>query len=260
MRDEDKPIDDCADWTEATFFQRFSAVPLPEGATRDGANATLATSRIFELARNGRVADLQRVLTIESEQREQALPRSMPELFSTIALLESSWKARRITFGEAIRGLFTIREVVQNLETGRVPDASAMHFFGAGAIGVMDGEMHDFAPQIVAEKLYVSGWRTEVNVKGGFQWLAERVRLSQLDFVGVSIGSDESLGGLADRIAELRETSRNKSITVIVGGAVFATSNYHFDFLGADCVARKADDAIDHLHARMSSVGATRRH
>lgn len=260
MRDEDKPIDDCDGWTEASFIRRFSSFTRTADIGRATAPATLSPSLIFDLATHGKVADLQNALTRESGAREQTLPRSMPELFSTIALLESSWKERRITFGEAIRGLFTIREVVQNLETGRTPDVSAMHFFGAGLVGVADGEQHDFGPQIVAEKLYVSGWRTDVNVKAGFQWLIDRARAERLDFVGVSVGCDESLAGLADRICELRETSLNPSICVIAGGAVFAYSTYHFDFLGADCVARTADDAIGFLNARVRAVGATRSH
>lgn len=260
MRDEDKPIDDCEGWTEASFIRRFSSIPLPAAMAREGAAAALSPSMIFDLATHGKVADLQLALTRGPGARERTLPHSMPDLFSTIALLESSWKARRITFGEAIRGLFTIREVVQNLETGRTPDACAMHFFGAGLVGVADGEQHDFGPQIVAEKLYVGGWRTEVNVKAGFGWLVDRARTERFDFVGVSVGCDESLAGLADRISELRETSLNPSICVIAGGAVFAYSTYHFDFLGADCIARTADDAIGFLNARVRAVGATSSH
>ncbi|MFN3889348.1 MAG: hypothetical protein ACK4MV_03045 [Beijerinckiaceae bacterium] len=260
MRDEDAPFDDCDGWTEASFIRRFSAFSktLDTGAATDSSRRS--TSFIFDLATHGRVADLQRALTRESGAGAKALPSNMPELFSTIGLLENSWKGRRITFGEAIRGLFTIREVVQNLESGRTVDPSRMHFFGSGLIGVADGEQHDFGPQIVAEKLYVSGWRTEVNVRGGAHWLLERSRAEPLDFVGISVGCDESLSGLADLICELRERARNRTMNVIVGGAVFAYSTDSFGFLGADCIARTADDAISFLNARVRSSGMSRSH
>lgn len=259
MRDEDESFDNCDGWTEANFIRRFADLPQARNISPARMHGEFSPSVIFELATHGRVAELQRAIARPGDSGD-TLTLTMPELFSTIGLLEESWKARQISFGEAIRGLFTIRTVVQNIESGRTIDASTMHFLGHGLIGVVDGETHDFGAQIVAEKLYVSGWRTEVNVKSGLQWLINRARVEHLDFVGISVGCDESLAGLADRITELRESSMNPAIYVIVGGAVFAYSRSGFDFLGADHIAGTADDAINYLNARLRFSRASRRH
>lgn len=261
MRDEEDSFDNCDSWTEASFIRRFAHLAQARDLPRGQAKSGFSPSRVFELATHGRVADLQRAIAHPGQRDAgDTLTLAMPELFSTIACLEESWKAHKISFGEAIRGLFTIREVIQNIESGRTIDASAMHFLGGGLVGLADGEAHDFGAQIAAEKLYVSGWRTEVIVKGGLQRLIERVRLEYFDFVGISIGCDESLSGLADRITELREASLNRAIYIIVGGAIFAYSKKGFDFLGADHIAGAADDAIDYLNTRLRFTRASRSH
>lgn len=259
MRDEDDAFDNCEDWSEATFIRRFATMPSMRGPRPYASQQSTSASLIFDLAIQGKVADIQRVIS-QPRQPGQTMALDMPQLFSTIGLLEETWKARAISFGEAIRGLFTIREVVQNLERGRIVDPSKMHFFGAGLMGVADGEAHDFGLQIAAEKLYVSGWRTEVDVKGGFDWMIARARAQYFDFAGVSVGCDESLACLADRIGELRDVSRNRAIYVIVGGAVFAYSDNCFDFLGADCVARTADEATSYLNGRLKVTRFSRSH
>lgn len=262
MRDADENFDNCEGWTEASFIHRLAqlspAVGRPAGVA---GTAAVSPAVIFRLATNGLVTDLQNVLCGRAGGGE-ALSRAMPDLFSTVGMLEDSWKSRDITFSQAIRGLFTIREVVRNLESGRASAASAMHFFGSGLVGVVDGEEHQFGAQIAAEKLFVSGWRTEVNVRSGIEWIIERASREHFHFAGVSVGSDEALAGLADRISELRDVSVNRSIDVILGGAVFAYSKSSFEFLGADHIARTVDDAIIFLKARASllSSGSTLSH
>lgn len=261
MRDEEDSFDNCDSWTEASFIRRFAQLPQARDFASAQTQSEFSPSRVFELATHGRVAEIQRAIGHPGQHDAgDTLTLGMPELFATIARLEESWKAHKISFGEAIRGLFTIREVIQNIESGRTVDASAMHFLGSGLVGLADGEVHDFGAQIAAEKLYVSGWRTEMSVKGGMQRLIERVRLEHFDFIGISIGCDESLSGLADRIAELREASLNRAIYIIVGGAIFAYSKKGFDFLGADHIAGAADDAIDYLNTRLRFTRASRSH
>ena len=264
MRDGDDSFDNCEGWTEASFIRRLSEMPRSarrySGPGRDAQapHPPVSPSLIFSLATRGRVADLQHALMNEgAPARGQAWPRTMPELFSTVGLLEERWQNQEITFAEAIRGLFTIREVVKNLESGRVLETGSVHFFGAGLIGVPEGEQHVFGAQIVAEKLYVDGWRTEVSVKPGLDWMIGRARREYLQFVGISVGSDESLAGLADQISALRDVSLNQSIDVVLGGAVFAYSTANFDFLGADHVARTAEDAIRFLNTRLKITGSS---
>ena len=264
MRDADENFDNCEGWTEASFIHRLAQLSNEGGRLPGEARSAAASPAvIFRLATNGLVTDLQNVLLGRAGAGGgEALSRAMPDLFSTVGMLEDSWKSRDITFSEAIRGLFTIREVVRNLESGRATAASAMHFFGSGLVGVVDGEEHQFGAQIAAEKLFVSGWRTDVNVRSGIEWIIERASREHFHFAGISVGSDEALAGLADRISELRDVSMNRSIDVILGGAVFAYSKSSFEFLGADHIARTVDDAIIFLKARASllSSGSTLSH
>lgn len=264
MRDGDDSFDDCEGWTEASFIRRLSQLPPTAQRYRESARGSSAfhspasPAQIFNLATQGRVADLQLTLMNEGAPAGgEVWPRTMPNLFSTVGLLEERWQSREITFAEAIRGLFTIREVVKNLESGRALEAGSLHFFGSGLIGLAEGEQHVFGAQIVAEKLYVDGWRTEVNVKPGLEWMIGRVRQEFVHFIGVSVGSDEALTGLADQISMLRDVSRNRSIDVVLGGAVFAYSSADFDFLGADYVARTAEDAIRFLNTRLKITGSS---
>ncbi len=132
MRDEEDSFDNCDSWTEASFIRRFAQLPQAREFPREQMRSEFSPSRVFELATHGRVADLHRAIAHPGvRDGGETLTLAMPELFSTIACLEESWKAQKISFGEAIRGLFTIREVIQNIETGRTVDASAMHFSAA---------------------------------------------------------------------------------------------------------------------------------
>ena len=66
--------------------------------------------------------------------------------------------------------------------------------------------------------------------------VAERVRRSHVDVVGLTAGTREGLDGLAQIIAAVRRNSRNPHVSIIIGGPAFHLHPERGNRLDADAI------------------------
>ena len=71
-----------------------------------------------------------------------------------------------------------------------------------------------------------------------------RVGSEWFDCIGVSVGSDVHLEGLADWLLAIRKASKNAAIAVLLGGPRFVEQPELAVLLGADATAADARDAV----------------
>lgn len=95
-------------------------------------------------------------------------------------------------------------------------------------------EQHIFGLSMVAEFFRRDGWEVLGGVGGAVPDPSRQVSRDWFDAVGFSIGSEMRLDWLTERIAQVRATSRNRSVIVLVGGPLFTLNPELAQQVGAD--------------------------
>ena len=97
------------------------------------------------------------------------------------------------------------------------------------------GEQHTFGLQMVGELFHREGWDVDMGLEPG-ETVAERVRRSHVDVVGLTAGTRRGLDGLAQIIATVRRHSRNPHVSIIIGGPALQLHPDRGNRLDADAI------------------------
>ncbi len=103
------------------------------------------------------------------------------------------------------------------------------------------GESHAFGVSMVARFFTTDGWRVEQSTERDY---LDALADDWFDVVGFSLSCDRLAENLGTAVGEARAASRNPSIPVLVGGAIFSAQPELAQFVGADAVARDAPHAV----------------
>lgn len=121
------------------------------------------------------------------------------------------------------------------------------------------GEQHTFGLAIVAEFFRSAGWEVVGDSEARSADPAALVRSEWFDVVGISVGTDARLDWLKSGIGAIRNASRNRGISVLVGGPGFAADLARVREVGADGTAsdgRKAPAMAEQLLAERQRARA----
>ena len=105
------------------------------------------------------------------------------------------------------------------------------------------GEQHTFGLTIVAEFFRRAGWEVVGDGESRSADPAALVRKEWFDVIGISVGSDARLDWLKSGIGAVRNASRNRGISVLVGGPSFAADLARVREVGADGSASDGQQA-----------------
>jgi methylmalonyl-CoA mutase cobalamin-binding domain/chain len=111
-------------------------------------------------------------------------------------------------------------------------------------ISTLPGSRHQAGLSVVAEFFRKDGWEVVTETAHTQNALLETVANEWFDLVGLSIGSSEELPLLPALIAQLKHSSRNKNVPVILCGAAFSQSDIQGLELGADGISADVADAV----------------
>lgn len=169
------------------------------------------------------------------------------------------WDADIISFAEVTIGLGRLHKLVHHFSSldGELNSAGGRHNI---ILASAPEEQHAFGVLLVSKIFEMEGWL----VTGGPDLhtgtdLVSLVRESWFDIIGLSASSKTLAESLKADIAKMRKASLNPDVFVIVGGAGFANDPGLIEAIGADDVAKNADDAIlkarEMLEARSQAEG-----
>lgn len=164
-------------------------------------------------------------------------------------LLGDYWTEDRRTFTEVTVGLTTLQQLLRELgpEFGEI-DGLAWH--GRKALIVpTPGEQHTFGLLMVAEFFRRAGWDVTEEVPRTDQDLAALARSGDFDLVGFSLSGESLLPSLTSCIATLRRATRDKAVSVMVGGHLFVEHPELVTQVGADIMAVDGKDGVDQADA-----------
>jgi methanogenic corrinoid protein MtbC1 len=105
------------------------------------------------------------------------------------------------------------------------------------------GEQHTFGLSIVAEFFYRAGWDVTTSFMQPSASLNQLVERQWFDAVGLSLGDVTGMARLNDCVRQIRRTSMNPQVPILVGGSVFVLNPDLVDATAADAVVLQADQA-----------------
>ncbi len=119
------------------------------------------------------------------------------------------------------------------------------------------GEQHNFGLMIVDHFLHQAGWQVTTLPHAEADDLTARLSQEPFEVAGLSISCEAYLLKLEKLVANIRRTSRNKDIGILVGGRLFLEKPDLAVLIGADATAHDGRDAVfkaEKLAARNSCL------
>lgn len=154
------------------------------------------------------------------------------------------WNEDRVSFGDVTIALGRLQHVVRELSLHPSQDVAPMGQGRAALFAPAPGEQHTFGLVIIEEFFRRSGWRTWTELSGSVDEIVAAVQAHRFDLFGMTCSSDERLDQIAPMIMSMRRASRNRDITVMVGGRLFVDRPELVAVVGADAMATDARSAV----------------
>jgi methanogenic corrinoid protein MtbC1 len=108
----------------------------------------------------------------------------------------------------------------------------------------MPGEQHTFGITLVAQFLRRAGWDVWHEFPNAGTDILEMLRQNWFAVVGLSVGVETRLHDVAHIIKEIRRTSRNRAVGVLIGGPLLVAKPEIAPLLGADATAADGQEAV----------------
>jgi methanogenic corrinoid protein MtbC1 len=168
-------------------------------------------------------------------------------LTPTARRLGELWTADELSFTGVSIALGRLQAMLWDLSlTARDQDFAGIGpARGRVLISALPGEQHTFGAAIVAEFFRWWGWDVVAGPFASPRALRDAVGQGNFTLVGLSLGAERHLDGLALEIERIRTESANGVVGVVVGGRVFIDCPTLFREVGADASAETADGAAD---------------
>ncbi len=177
-------------------------------------------------------------------------------LAPTARRLGEMWVEDRCTFSEVTLGLCRLQQVLRHLGNVFDEEIEPLPTVSSVLLTPIPGEQHTFGLLMLDEFYRRSGWDTVLLMPGGTGEICAAVAHDWFSAAGISASCSFSHDGLRALIGDMRRSSRNPSIAILVGGRAFGADAELARSLGADGTAVDGRDAIVQTHRL---VGDTRR-
>ena len=154
------------------------------------------------------------------------------------------WEDDRVSFADVTVALCRLHDVMRTLSASQPPATDTLPQGRRALLIPMPGEQHTFGLVMVADFFRRAGWDVWNDAIGSASELVSLVRHEWFTMVGLSVGCEAHLEGVASTIHSLRRAARNKSIGVMVGGALIAKNPELAIQVGADATGKDARQAV----------------
>lgn len=154
------------------------------------------------------------------------------------------WEEDLCDFAEVTVAMGRLQRVMHTI-TRRFGGEAPLHRHGRSILLMScPGEVHGFGLAVVEQLFRDAGWDVATAVRDPDGDALHRIRTTWFDVVGVSLACETLLPSLGEVVAALKRHSRNPSVRVMVGGAVFVADPSLYTSVGADATAGDARQAI----------------
>lgn len=174
-----------------------------------------------------------------------ALDRIYLDLFSPAARrLGEMWSADLCDFTAVTLGLWRLQRLLYDCAPSFQVDAGLPSEGRRILLVPMPGDQHTFGLFMVAEFFRRAGWDVTDGPMVSTADITRAVSRNWFEVLGLSLACDRGLDAMAALIREVRRSSRNQGIGIIVGGSVFIEHPDAVLRVDADLAATDARQAV----------------
>lgn len=168
-------------------------------------------------------------------------------LSATARHLGVLWEQDRCTFIDVTVGLSRLQQLLRvygpAFEVSPAPEVER----GRLLLAVVPGEQHTFGLAVVEEFFRRAGWNVQSEFLPSKAILLEHVRTEWFDLVGLSASGEVAAAGVSAVVKEVRASSLNKNVRIMLGGNLFVPDPALALSLGADFGASDAAEAVSRV-------------
>ncbi len=213
--------------------------------------------QLLNAACAGQQALCHRLIVAFQNKHPAAQHPLMSIVLPVIYQIEQDWREDRRDYSTTLFAFWNLQQVLQQNIDSPPAHRSAMTSHSAQVLiaPAPDCE-HNLGIYAVADFFRTQGWPTQMLVDARPQVLLERISRQHVDFLGLSVGHDAGLDGLADFLQECRKRSAHPKMRILLGGNIFTLRKSSYAWLGADLVALDPAEA----HAFCQTHTSTKPH
>ncbi len=182
-------------------------------------------------------------------------------LAPTARLLGEMWTEDRCSFSEVTLGLCRLQQVLRQLSTVFDDEPEPVPSVSSVLLTPIPGEQHTFGLLMLEEFYRRGGWDTVLLMPGGEREICDALSHDWFSAAGISISCSFSQDALRALISDMRRSSRNADIAILVGGRAFGADQELALAVGADATAVDGREAIVQTHRLVGEMrhGSDRR-
>ncbi len=154
------------------------------------------------------------------------------------------WCTDDCDFVDVTVGLARLQQLLREVSAEFVNEPATKVIGKRALLMPVPGEQHTFGLAMVEEFFRRTGWVVNSAATADAAGILNRVRARHFDVVGLSIAGEVLLPVLQPLIQSIRKASRNRHITVLVGGALMVDRPRLFAEVGADATALDGRQAV----------------
>jgi MerR family transcriptional regulator, light-induced transcriptional regulator len=160
----------------------------------------------------------------------------------TARCLGEMWERDACDFIDVTLGVGRLQKLLAIFN--RTHDVPQLHTRRRVLMATTPGDQHSFGAMMVERFLLAAGWQVQAVFSGTAPEIVEAARRDWFAVAGLTAGSERQLDTVTALIVELRATSLNRGIGIIVGGPMFTARPGLADRVGADGTAINAPAAV----------------
>jgi len=163
--------------------------------------------------------------------------------------LGALWEDDAADFTQVTLGVWRLQRVLRELAPTFHPESLRRDRRRRILLAPVPGERHVFAVALLAELFRRAGWEVQAPLDATADDLNRLVAHQRFTVLGLSLGGEDQLDGLAGLIRGVRRASVFGGIGVMVGGPVFVDHPDYVTLVGADATAADARQAVTQAEA-----------
>jgi methanogenic corrinoid protein MtbC1 len=154
--------------------------------------------------------------------RGVTLERIFLDLLAPVARkLGEFWDKDLCTFTDVTLGLSRLHQILHEIGRRKFNDVADVAAPRRAYLVPTPGEQHTFGLSMLEEFFLHAGWETASDYTASERTILETVAAQNLEVVGFSVGCKEFLDPLSELIEKARNASRNRDVTIMLGGRTF---------------------------------------
>ena len=144
------------------------------------------------------------------------------DLLAPVArMLGVFWEEDRCTFADVTIGVARLHQVLHELSRRERLGSDPVRLSKRAYFIPAPGDEHTFGLSVLEEFFLHAGWETATDYRASPATILKTAASQDLDVVGFSLACEQFLDPLCDLVKKTRAVSRNRGVTILVGGGLF---------------------------------------